>query len=130
MKTVRAMISSWRALVRSINRAEYPVTLTLIGGGTGCQLLERDFLKGLFDAYGLKMLPDEAFKVANKKEDWLYIDWMDTKESQEVLQFQTETFQQFENRVKHQFRWRRLGIKIISPIAKLFLLRMSPYFKS
>ena len=102
----------------------------LIGGGAGCQLLERDFLKGLFDAYGLKMLPDEAFKVANKKEDWLYIDWMDTKESQEVLQFQTETFQQFENRVKHQFRWRRLGIKIISPIAKLFLLRMSPYFKS
>ena len=102
----------------------------LIGGGVGCQLLERDFLKGLFDAYGLKMLPDEAFKVAKKKEDWLYIDWMDTKESQEVLQFQTETFQQFENRVKHKFRMRRLGIKIISPLAKLFLLRMSPYYKS
>jgi UDP-glucose 4-epimerase len=102
----------------------------LIGGGKDCQLLEKDFLNGLFDAFGLKMLPDKAFKVAKKKEDWFYIDWMDTKESQEVLQFQTITFQQHVNRMKHNFRMRRLGIKIIAPIAKLALLRMSPYFKS
>jgi hypothetical protein len=102
----------------------------LIGGGEGCQLLEKDFLKGLFDAFGLKMLPEKAFKVATKKEDWFYIDWMDTKESQEVLQFQTMTFQQYINKMKNDFRMRRLGIKIISPIAKLALLRMSPYSKS
>ena len=102
----------------------------LIGGGEGCQVLERDFLKGFFDAYGLKMLPEEAFKEDEKKEDWFYIDWMDTKESQEVLQFQTETLQQYVNRMKRDHRFRRLAIKIISPLAKLFLLRMSPYFKS
>jgi UDP-glucose 4-epimerase len=101
----------------------------LIGGGEGCQLLERDFLKGFFDGLGLKMLPEKAFKVAKKKEDWLYIDWMDTKESQEVLQFQSETFQQYVNRMKHDYRMRRLGIKIIAPLAKLALLRMSPYYK-
>ncbi|MFX0074707.1 MAG: NAD-dependent epimerase/dehydratase family protein [Candidatus Hermodarchaeota archaeon] len=101
----------------------------LIGGGKGCQLLEKDFLKGFFDAFGLPMLPDKAFKVAKRKEDWLYIDWMDTKESQEVLQFQTTTFQQYVDRMKHDFRMRRLGIKIISPLAKLALLKMSPYVK-
>ncbi|NHJ22226.1 MAG: NAD(P)-dependent oxidoreductase [Candidatus Lokiarchaeota archaeon] len=101
----------------------------LIGGGEGCQLLERDFLKGLFDAFGLKMLPEKAFKVAKKKEDWFYIDWMDTKESQEVLHFQTMTFQQYINKMKHDYRIRRLGVKIIAPLAKLALLRMSPYFK-
>ncbi|TFG17559.1 MAG: NAD(P)-dependent oxidoreductase [Promethearchaeota archaeon] len=102
----------------------------LIGGGEGCQLIERDFLKGFFDAFGLKMLPEKAFKVANNKDDWLYIDWMDTKESQEILKFQTETFQQYVNRIKHDYRMRRLGIKIISPLAKFLLLRMSPYYKS
>ncbi|MFW9970163.1 MAG: NAD-dependent epimerase/dehydratase family protein [Candidatus Odinarchaeota archaeon] len=102
----------------------------LIGGGEGCQLLERDFLNGFFDAFGLKLLPEKAFKVAKKKEDWFYIDWMDTKESQEVLQFQTMTFQQYVNKMKKDFRMRRLGIKIISPLAKLVLLRNSPYFKS
>jgi UDP-glucose 4-epimerase len=102
----------------------------LIGGGEDCQLLERDFLIGFFDAFGLKMLPDQAFKVAKKNKDWFYIDWIDTKESQEVLEFQTTTFQQYVNKMKKDFRMRRLGIKIISPLAKLVLLRMSPYFKS
>jgi UDP-glucose 4-epimerase len=101
----------------------------LIGGGEGCQLLERDFLKGFFDAFGLKMFPEKAFKVVKKKDDWFYIDWMDTKESQKILQFQTETFQQYVNKMKKDFRMRRLGIIIISPLAKLALLRKSPYFK-
>ncbi|MFX1490498.1 MAG: NAD-dependent epimerase/dehydratase family protein, partial [Promethearchaeota archaeon] len=78
----------------------------LIGGGEGCQLLEKDFLKGFFDALGLKMPPEKVFKLAKKKEDWFYIDWMDTKESQEILQFQTETFQQYVERMKHDFRMR------------------------
>lgn len=112
------------AMIDEVNK------IFLIGGGKDCQLLERDFLKGFFDAFGLKILPEKAFKVAKKKEDYLYIDWMETKESQEILQFQMETFQQYVNRVKHDYRMRRLGIKIISPIAKLALLRMSPYFKS
>ncbi|MFW9943216.1 MAG: NAD-dependent epimerase/dehydratase family protein [Candidatus Thorarchaeota archaeon] len=102
----------------------------LIGGGEGCQLLEKNFLEGFFDAFGLKMLPEKAFKVAKKKEDWFYIDWMDTKESQEILQFQTMTFQQYINKMKHNFRMRRLGMKIIAPLAKLALLRKSPYLKS
>ena len=109
---------------------EYVNKIFLIGGGEGCQLLERDFLKGLFDAFGLKMLPEKAFKEAKKKEDWLYIDWMDTKESQRILQFQTITLDQYVNRMKHKFRLRRFGIKIISPLARILLLRMSPYFKS
>jgi len=53
----------------------------LIGGGKGCQLKQRDFLRGLFDIFGLKMLPNEAFKIPTKKEDWFYIDWLDTTES-------------------------------------------------
>ncbi len=102
----------------------------LIGGGDECQLLQREFLSGLFDAFGLIMLPDKAFKNPRKKEDWFYIDWMNTIESQEALKFQTETFQQYVERLKRNFRLRRLGMKIIAPLAKLALLRMSPYYKT
>ncbi|HDZ17674.1 MAG TPA: hypothetical protein ENH75_05255 [archaeon] len=47
-----------------------------------------------------------------------------------TLNFQTETFQQYIERLKREYRLRRFGMKIISPIAKLALLRMSPYYKT
>ncbi|TXT61563.1 MAG: CDP-paratose 2-epimerase [Promethearchaeota archaeon] len=100
----------------------------LIGGGSGCQLLERDFIEGLFDAFGLGMLPDEAFKKPKKKEDWFYIDWLDTEESQKKLKYQNESFQEYVERLKETFRWKRLGIKLISPLAKRVLLKKSPYY--
>jgi nucleoside-diphosphate-sugar epimerase len=99
----------------------------LIGGGDECQLTQREFLKGFFDAFGLKMLPDKAFKKAETKEDWLYIDWMDTQESQKVLKYQTEPFQQWVKRLKQEYRFRRLGMKILSPLVNLYLLNKSPY---
>jgi UDP-glucose 4-epimerase len=100
----------------------------LIGGGDDCQLTQKEFLKGFFDAFGLKMLPDKAFKKAETKEDWLYIDWMDTKESQEILMYQTEPFQQWVERLKQEYRFRRLGMKMLSPLVKFYLLNKSPYY--
>jgi nucleoside-diphosphate-sugar epimerase len=102
----------------------------LIGGGDGCQLLEREFLKGLFDAFGLKMLPEGAFKKPTKREDWFYIDWMDTDESQRALSYQTETFLEYIERIKREFRWKRFGVKLVAPIAKWYLLRQSPYYNN
>ncbi|MBN1801827.1 MAG: NAD(P)-dependent oxidoreductase [Candidatus Lokiarchaeota archaeon] len=102
----------------------------LIGGGEGCQLYQRDFLTGVFDAFGLKMLPDDCFKVPTKKEDWFYIDWMDTKNSQDALKFQTVTFEQYVEGMKRNSKMKRLGMKILGPLAKRTLIKMSPYNKS
>ncbi|MBN1800627.1 MAG: NAD(P)-dependent oxidoreductase [Candidatus Lokiarchaeota archaeon] len=99
----------------------------LIGGGVESQLYQGDFLAGFFDAFGLKMLPEKAFKPVKTKDDWLYVDWMDTKESQENLKYLTEPFPLYVDRMKKNHKLRRIGIKIISPLAKRFLLRMSPY---
>jgi len=101
--------------------------ILLIGGGDGCQLTEREFLKGFFGAFGLPMLPDKAFKKPIEKDDWYNIDWIDTTESQKALSYQNETFKEYVERMKKKFRWRRLAIKIISPLAKYTLLRKSPY---
>lgn len=99
----------------------------LIGGGKESQLLERKYLEKFFDAFGLPMLPDKAFKKPTDKEDWYNIDWIDTTESQKALKYQNETFDQYIARMKKKFRWQRLGIKLISPLVKRTLLKKSPY---
>ncbi len=101
----------------------------LIGGGAESQLVQRDFLKGFFDAFGLPMLPDKAFRKPAKTEEWFYIDWMDTKESQEVLNFQTEPFQKYIEKMKRKFRLTRFALKIIGPLVKFMLVKLSPYSK-
>ncbi|MGY5877170.1 MAG: NAD(P)-dependent oxidoreductase, partial [Candidatus Thorarchaeota archaeon] len=65
----------------------------LIGGGKGSQMLWGDFINGLFQVMGMRPMPEEAFIVPKKLEDWYYTDWMDTDESQAVLQYQEHTYQ-------------------------------------
>jgi nucleoside-diphosphate-sugar epimerase len=99
----------------------------LIGGGEGCQVLEREYLEKFFDAFGLPMLPDKAFKQPTEKDEWYNIDWIETTESQKILNYQNETFDEYIARMKKKFRWQRLGIKIISPLVKRTLVKKSPY---
>ncbi|TXT64509.1 MAG: CDP-paratose 2-epimerase [Promethearchaeota archaeon] len=99
----------------------------LIGGGVESQVLQREYLEKFFDAFGLPMLPDKAFKQPKDKDDWYNIDWIDTTESQNMLNYQNETFDEYIARMKKKFRWQRLGIKIISPLVKRTLVKKSPY---
>lgn len=47
----------------------------LIGGGPSNQMLQREFLKKIFEGMGLGMLPDSAFRVATKPDEYYYTDW-------------------------------------------------------
>ena len=103
--------------------------ILLIGGGPSCQMLEREFLTKMFDGVGIGMLPDSAFKVATKPEEYFYTDWLDTKESQEILQFQSRSLDEYIEEMKS-----RLGVlgslaKIFRPIARWYMLRQSPYYR-
>jgi len=101
----------------------------LIGGGKECQIYQRDFVGGYFDALGIPMLPDIAFKMPKNHEDWFYTDWMETKESQELLDFQRTSFKEYIENFKKKMGARRFGLKMVAPFAKLGLLMMSPYYK-
>lgn len=101
----------------------------LICGGEDSQIYQRDLIQGMFGALGLSMLPNSAFKTAKKDEDWFYTDWCDTTESQNVLNFQNHTFQGFLKDLSENVKMRRVGMKMVSPLAKLALLMMSPYYK-
>jgi UDP-glucose 4-epimerase len=116
------------AIANSVT-AETDKKVLLIGGGKQCQMLNREFMKGIFEATGIGMLPESAFKVPKNDMDWFYTDWMDTSEAQELLQFQNHTFEEYLEEFK-----KKLGI--MGKLAKLFrffikkiILRQSPYYK-
>ncbi len=102
----------------------------LIGGGKECQMLSREYLTKIFEAIGIGMLPESAFKVPKNNLDWYYTDWMDTSEAQELLQFQNLTFEDYIEDFK-----KNLGI--MGKLAKMFrsytrkiLLKNSPYYNN
>ncbi len=100
-----------------------------IGGGKKCQIYQREYIKTMFEALGISMLPDSAFKKPNNDDDWFYVDWLDTEESQKFLKYQEHTFEDYIKELRKDVAWRRFGTTLVKPFVKLSLLIMSPYYK-
>jgi len=79
---------------------------------------------------GVPMLPESAFKVPKKVTDWFYTDWMDTKESQRLLNYQKMNFEDYVEKLRKIYSKRRILTHLVSPIVKYILLAKSPYYKS
>lgn len=80
-----------RAMCRATQTAEARGKILLIGGGPLCQVTQRDFLNTAFEALGIP-LPLSAHGQSP-----FYTHWMDTAESQRILQFQRHTFADYQN---------------------------------
>ncbi|MHA1148537.1 MAG: NAD-dependent epimerase/dehydratase family protein [Promethearchaeota archaeon] len=100
-----------------------------IGGGKGCQIVQREYFEELFKALGISMLPDSAFRTPKSDDDWFYTDWVDTEDAQRALQFQSCTFKDYVKEIRNNYNWRRFGASLVKPFVKLSLLIMSPYYK-
>ena len=101
----------------------------LIGGGKSAQMLQREFISKMMEAMGIGMLPESAFRVAKKPEEYYYTDWLDTEESQRLLQFQTRTFDDYINEMKKQLGIKRYAAKLFKSQARKQMLSVSPYYK-
>ena len=100
-----------------------------IGGGEGNQLYQRDYVSLILDAIGIGMLPEEAFKTVKTLDDFYHCDWMDTKEAQDLLQFQRFTFKDFLRKFRRKVSFRRFIITLFRPIVRAVLLKKSPYYE-
>ncbi len=99
----------------------------LVGGGKekGCQITYREFFSKLLTAMGIGMLPEAAF---SKKE---YVtDWLDTEESQRLLQYQRHTFDEIVAEVAALLGWKRFFVPLARPFARRSILKLSPYWKN
>lgn len=102
----------------------------LIGGGKSCQIYQRTYAEKMFEIMGISMPPDSAFKIPKKDSDWFYTDWMDTEESQKLLNYQRKSFKDYIEKLRKIYRKRRIFTRLASPIIKLLLLSKSPYYKT
>lgn len=99
--------------------------ILLIGGGSRNQFRYRDYIQRSLDAMGIGKFPEEAFGNLPATPDWI-----DTSESQALLDYQHRTFDDF---INDRLAW--LGPKtdeLMARQAKLReeLLAQSPYYKA
>lgn len=99
--------------------------ILLIGGGSRNQFRYRDYIQRSLDAMGIGQFPEEAFGNLPATPDWI-----DTSESQSLLEYQHRTFDDF---INDRLDW--LGPKtdeLMARQAKLRqeLLDQSPYYKA
>ncbi|PWH12056.1 MAG: NAD(P)-dependent oxidoreductase [Anaerolineae bacterium] len=115
------------AVVNAIAHPElWTGRLLLVGGGRehGCQITYREFFSKILTAMGIGMLPDEAFS------DKEYVtDWLDTEESQRLLQYQRHTFDQIVAEIAALLGWKRFIMPFVRPFVQRSILNMSPYWK-
>ncbi len=99
-------------------------TLLIGGGPHGCQLTYREYFDKLLTVMGIGTLPEAAW---SQKE---YVtDWLDTEESQTILQYQRHTFDQIVTEVAAALGWRRFFVPLARPFVRRSILKMSPYWK-
>lgn len=97
--------------------------LLLVGGGPRCQVTYRQFLFGLLTAMGIGSLPEEAFTTKEYVTDWL-----DTEESQRLLQYQRHSFEDIVAEITALLGWRKLFVPLARPFARASMLKLSPYW--
>jgi nucleoside-diphosphate-sugar epimerase len=100
----------------------------LIGGGPRCQVHYRDYLERMVDAIGVGRLPEAAFG-----HDPYCTDWLDSEESQRVLNYQRHTFDEIMNDVMTYVApggATRFIMPVIRPFVRRWILSMSPYMKA
>lgn len=95
-----------------------------IGGGLGCQYIYREIVSRSLQAFGLGMLPEEAFGSTS-----FPTDWVDTVESQRLLNYQTRDLGDFLAEMQTSLGARRHLIRLLRPLARWYLLRKSPYYR-
>ena len=98
--------------------------ILLIGGGPSCQMLYRDYLGRMLEMMGIGMLPESAFGSEPYSTDWL-----DTEESQRLLNYQRYSFDDIIQHLTRIIGYKRLLTALVSPAARWWILRMSPFYK-
>jgi len=91
-----------------------------IGGGPRCRIRLGELFDGLFGAAGLGPLPSAAFGGGE-----YYTDWLDTEESQALLDYQRAGFDEIRAEAARRLRRLRPLVRALRPLARAWVLRSS-----
>ncbi|HUU77049.1 MAG TPA: NAD(P)-dependent oxidoreductase [candidate division Zixibacteria bacterium] len=96
-----------------------------IAGGPINRVSYEDFVGRMLDAMGIGRLPKEAF--GNEP---FHCGYMDTTESQRILQYQNRTFDDYLKFYKKRLAFARILAIIFKPAVRSWLLRKSPHYRA
>jgi len=113
------------ALANAVSCEKVWGKILLIGGGPSGQLYYRDFMGRMMNAMGVGMLPDRAFGSKAAMSDWL-----DTSESQSLLNYQQHSFDDFVRDVASLLGYKRYFISLLRPVVRRWILGKSPYYRA
>ena len=111
------------AFANAIECEEVWKQIWLIGGGLGCQYTYREIVSRGLEAMGVGMLPEEAFGTTP-----FPTDWVDTVESQRLLQYQRRDLGDYLQEMQATLGFRRHLVRLFRPIVRDWLLRKSPHY--
>ena len=113
------------AIANAVSSEEVWGKTLLIGSGKSGQLYYGDFIGSMMEVMGVGRLPEEAFGS-----EPAYMDWLDTEESQRLLQYQQHTFEDFAQSMSRLLGPARYIMPLVRPIARRWILSKSPYYKT
>lgn len=113
------------AFARAVACEEAVGKTLFIGGGPTCQLTHLSFFNALMGSLGLGPLPAEAFVRGPVPR--FPGDWLDTEESQRLLQYQTRGLAELTTDIRRHLGLLAPLIGLTRPLATWFLRRSSPY---
>jgi nucleoside-diphosphate-sugar epimerase len=113
------------AVTNAVSSTEIWGKTLLIGGGSDSQLVYRDFIQQLTDAIGIRPLPDEAFALAPSSP----LDWVDSTESQNLLNYQKHSFEDFIRGVPAAMGSMKYVVRVLSPLVRRSIMNQSPFLR-
>lgn len=96
-----------------------------IAGGKECRVVYKEYLKKMMDIYGLgnDFLTEKMFSTEN-----YHCGFMVTEKSQELLNYQNHTLDDFYKEVENNLKYKNKVMKFLKPLIKLYFKKKSPYY--
>lgn len=119
------------AFANAIDREQSIGKILLLGGGEKNRLTTQQMFNIMAASMGLPPLPREAFQITDNID--FHGDWLDTEESQQLLEFQRYSAEQLYQDFRQSLGIARYGLFAMKPFAPLLqkaILRSSPYYKT
>lgn len=112
------------AMARAIRTPEAIGKKFFLGGGKSCQEYWGEFNSLFLVAMCGVKFPETAFGTQG-----YYTDWMDTEESQRILQFQQHSLDDYRAELAQKFRWVRPFARPFGSLVLNYMLSKSPNYK-
>ncbi len=112
------------AIVNALGCEEAWGKVLLVGGGAKCQVYFREYVYKILSAMEIGPLPEEAF---SKKE--YCTDWLDTEESQRLLNYQRHSFDDIVQEISQLLGFRKYFVPFVRPFIRRSILKLSPYWR-